>query len=223
MATKNGVIKKTPLQAYSNPRVGGIIALNLDQGDKLIRARLSNGNQEILIGTKKGLSIRFQESEARPIGRVGRGVRGILLEKGNEVIGMEVVEDAVNTTILTVTEHGYGKRTGLEEYRQQGRGGKGIISIKTTPRNGNAVAVLQVADDDELMLMTAQGKILRLKVSGIRAIGRNTQGVKLIEMDENDRVVGVAHLAEKEEDGPGHISPSPGDGNGERPGMQEKT
>ena len=223
MATKTGVIKKTPLQAYSNPRVGGIIALTLDPGDKLIRARLSNGNQEILIGTKKGLSIRFQESEARPIGRIGRGVRGILLEKGNEVIGMEVVEDAANTTILTVTEHGYGKRTGLEEYRQQGRGGKGIISIKTTPRNGNAVAVLQIADDDELMLMTAQGKILRLKVSGFRAIGRNTQGVKLIDIDENDRVVGVAHLAETEEEGPGHISPTPADGNGERPGTQEKT
>jgi DNA gyrase subunit A len=223
MATKNGVIKKTPLQAYSNPRTGGIIALTLDPGDKLIRARLSKGDQEILIGTKKGLCIRFPESDARPIGRIGRGVRGILLEKGNEVIGMEVVEDAANTTILTVTEHGYGKRTGLEEYRQQGRGGKGIISIKTTPRNGNAVAVLQVADDDELMLMTAQGKILRLKVSGIRSIGRNTQGVKLIEMDEDDRVIGVAHLAEKEEEGPSQRSPSPGEGNGEQPAKQEKT
>jgi len=217
MATKNGVIKKTPLQAYSNPRAGGIIALALDIGDKLIAARLSNGNQEILIGTKKGICIRFPESEARPIGRIGRGVRGILLEKGNEVIGMEVVEDAANTTILTVTERGYGKRTGLEEYRRQGRGGKGIISIKTTPRNGNAVAVLQVADEDELMLMTAEGKILRLKLSSIRTIGRNTQGVKLINMDENDRVIGVAPLAEKGEEGPDQASPSSGEGNGGQP------
>ncbi len=220
MATKNGVIKKTPLQAYSNPRAGGIIALTLDAGDRLIAARLSNGDQEILIGTKKGICIRFPESEARPIGRIGRGVRGILLEKGNEVIGMEVVEDAANTTILTVTEHGYGKRTGLEEYRRQGRGGKGIISIKTTPRNGNAVAVLQVADEDELMLMTTEGKILRLKLSSIRTIGRNTQGVKLIEMmDENDRVIGVAPLAEKGEEGPDQeqASLSPGEGNGGQP------
>jgi DNA gyrase subunit A len=218
MATKNGVIKKTPLNAYSNPRAGGIIALALDAGDKLIAARLSDGNQEILIGTKKGVCIRFPESEARSIGRIGRGVRGVLLEKGNEVIGMEVVEDAANTTILTVTERGYGKRTGLEEYRRQGRGGKGIISIKTTPRNGNAVAVLQVANEDELMLMTAEGKILRLKVSSIRTIGRNTQGVKLIGMmDENDRVIGVAPLAEKGEEGPDQASISPGEGNGGEP------
>lgn len=217
MATKNGVIKKTPLQAYSNPRAGGIIALALDAGDKLIAARLSNGGQEILIGTKKGICIRFPESEARPIGRIGRGVRGILLEKGNEVIGMEVVEDAANTTILTVTEHGYGKRTGLEEYRSQGRGGMGIISIKTTPRNGNAVAVLQVADEDELMLMTAEGKILRLKLSSIRTIGRNTQGVKLIDMGETDRVIGVAPLAEKGEEVPGQAAQSLEEGNGGKP------
>ena len=130
---------------------------------------------------------------------------------------MEVVQDAANTTILTVTEHGYGKRTGLEEYRRQGRGGKGIISIKTTPRNGNAVAVLQVADEDELMLMTAEGKILRLKLSSIRTIGRNTQGVRLIGMDETDRVIGVAPLAEKAEEEPNETSEPPGEGNGGQP------
>jgi DNA gyrase subunit A len=222
MATKNGVIKKTPLQSYSNPRVGGIIALTLDAGDKLIAVRLSEGSHDILIGTKQGICIRFPESEARPIGRVGRGVRGILLDEGNESIGMEIVQEAANATILTVTERGYGKRTGLEEYRRQGRGGKGIISIKTTPRNGHAVAVLQVSDEDELMLMTAEGKILRLKLSSIRTIGRNTQGVRLIDIGETDRVIGVAPLAEKADEETDQAAPKE-EGNGGEPETVEGT
>jgi DNA gyrase subunit A len=197
MATRQGVIKKTPLQAYSNPRAGGIIALTLEPGDKLVAARLTDGGKEVLIGTKKGLVIRFPEKQARPMGRTAMGVKGITLADDNEVIGMEVLDKGTGASVLTVTERGFGKRTDPKEYRSQGRGGKGIISIRTTPKNGNAVAVLQVMEDGELMMMTAEGKIIRLRIRDIRQIGRNTQGVRLIGLDPNDRVVGVTTLAEK--------------------------
>ncbi len=198
MATKKGVIKKTSLDAYSNPRTGGIIAINLDEGDRLISVQLTDDEKAVLLGTKKGIVIRFQVKDVRSIGRVGRGVRGITLSDDNEVIGMVIVGDAPST-ILAVTEKGYGKRTDLSEYRLQGRGGKGIISIRTNQRNGNAVAFLQVSDEDEIMIVTAEGKILRLKISGIRVIGRNTQGVKFIDIEEGGRVVGAVALAEKGE------------------------
>lgn len=198
MATKRGIIKKTTLDAYSNPRVGGIIAINLDDGDRLISVQLTDDEKAVLLGTKKGIVIRFQVKDVRPIGRVGRGVRGITLSDDNEVIGMVIVGDGPST-ILAVTEKGYGKRTDLSEYRLQGRGGKGIISIRTNQRNGNAVAFLQVSDEDEIMIVTAEGKILRLKISGIRIIGRNTQGVKFIDIEEGGRVVGAVALAEKGE------------------------
>ena len=197
MATRQGVIKKTPLQAYSNPRAGGIIALTLEPGDKLVAARLTDGGKEVLIGTKKGLVIRFPEKQARPMGRTAMGVKGITLAEDNEVIGMEVLDKGTGASVLTVTERGFGKRTDPKEYRSQGRGGKGIISIRTTPKNGNAVAVLQVMEDGELMMMTAEGKIIRLRIRDIRQIGRNTQGVRLIGLDPNDRVVGVTTLAER--------------------------
>jgi len=197
MATRQGVIKKTPLQAYSNPRAGGIIALTLEPGDKLVAARLTDGVKEVLIGTKKGLVIRFPEKQARPMGRAAVGVKGITLAEDNEVIGMEVLDKGTGASVLTVTERGFGKRTDPTEYRSQGRGGKGIISIRTTPKNGNAVAVLQVMEDGEIMMMTAEGKIIRLRIRDIRQIGRNTQGVRLIGLDPNDRVVGVTTLAEK--------------------------
>ncbi|MEK7279618.1 MAG: DNA gyrase C-terminal beta-propeller domain-containing protein, partial [Nitrospirota bacterium] len=196
MATKRGIIKKTSLDAYSNPRTGGIIAINLDEGDRLISVQLTDDEKAVLLGTKKGIVIRFQVKDVRPIGRVGRGVKGVTLSNDNEVIGMVIVGDAPST-ILAVTEKGYGKRTDLSEYRLQGRGGKGIISIRTNQRNGNAVAFLQVSDEDEIMIVTAEGKILRLKISGIRVIGRNTQGVKLIDIEEGGRVVGAVALAEK--------------------------
>ncbi|MBA2484642.1 MAG: DNA gyrase subunit A, partial [Nitrospira sp.] len=200
MATKLGVIKKTELSAYSNPRQGGIIALTLDPGDKLIGVDLTDGLREILLGTKQGITIRFKEEDVRPIGRTAHGVRGITLEAGDEVIGMETITPDSTTAILTVTEGGYGKRTPVNEYRVQGRGGKGIISVKTTERNGPAVGFLQVRDDDEIMLMAAQGKVLRCKVDDIREIGRNTQGVRLLDMDGvEDRVVAVARLVEREE------------------------
>jgi DNA gyrase subunit A len=197
MGTKKGIIKKTELSAFSNPRQGGIIALGLEGGDKLIGVQLTDGQREILLGTRQGITIRFKEEEVRPMGRTAYGVKGITLEEGNEVIGMETITPDSTTSILTVTEGGYGKRTPVGEYRVQGRGGKGIISVKTTERNGLAVGFLQVRDDDEIMLIAAQGNVLRCKVDDIREIGRNTQGVRILDLDgEGDRVVGVARLAE---------------------------
>ncbi|MEQ1845041.1 MAG: DNA gyrase subunit A, partial [Nitrospira sp.] len=197
MGTKKGIIKKTELSAFSNPRQGGIIALGLESGDRLISVQLTDGQREILLGTRQGLTIRFKEEEVRSMGRTAYGVKGITLEEGNEVIGMETITPDSTTSILTVTEGGYGKRTPVGEYRIQGRGGKGIISVKTTERNGLAVGFLQVRDDDQIMLMAAQGKVLRCKVDDIREIGRNTQGVRILDLDgEGDRVVGVARLAE---------------------------
>ena len=206
MATKKGLIKKTELSAYSNPRQGGIIALGLEDGDRLIGVQVTDGQREILLGTKQGITIRFSESDVRPMGRTAYGVKGITLEEGNEVIGMETITPDSTTAILTVTEGGYGKRTPVGEYRVQGRAGKGIISVKTTERNGLAVGFLQVRDGDEIMLMAAQGKVLRCKVGDIREIGRNTQGVRILDLDgDDDRVVAVARLAdavEREEAGP---------------------
>ncbi len=200
MATRQGVIKKTELSAFNNPRSGGIIAMTLDQGDKLIGVEITDGEREILLGSRQGIVIRFKEDELRPMGRTAHGVRGITLEEDNEVIGMETITPDATTAILTITEGGYGKRTPVIEYRVQGRGGKGIISVKTTERNGLAVGFLQVRDDDEIMIMTAKGKILRCRVDDIREIGRNTQGVRLLEMEErDDRIVGVARLAENGE------------------------
>ena len=201
MATRMGTIKKTELSAYGNPRLGGIIALTLDAGDKLIGVEITDGQREILLGTRQGIVIRFKEDDVRPMGRTARGVRGISLDEGNEVIGMETITPDSTAAILTVTEYGYGKRTAVSEYRLQGRGGRGIISVKVTEKNGPAVSFHQVRDDDEIMVMTAEGKILRTKVDDVREISRNAQGVRLIDMGENDRVIGVAKLAETTPEG----------------------
>jgi len=198
MATRNGVVKKTDLMAYSNPRSGGIIAINLDKGDELIATRLTDGTKDIFLGTRGGQSIRFKEAQARALGRVSRGVRGIALAKGDELVSMEIVGEA--STILTVTEKGFGKRTDSSEYRDQSRAGKGVITIKTTERNGKVVGMLQVTDEDEIMMVTDKGKIIRLAMKGISVIGRNTQGVKLIGIEAGERVVSIARLAEKEEE-----------------------
>ena len=196
MATKKGLIKKTPLMAFSRPRTGGIIALGIDEGDELIAARVTDGAQEIILGSKKGKAIRFKEEEVRPMGRNAKGVRGVRLGKDDEIIGMEAIGEGA--TILTVTENGFGKRTHTQEYRIQGRGGMGIITIRTSTRNGNVLGIKQVTDDDEIMLITNFGKIIRIKIKGISIIGRNTQGVKLIGVEKDEKVVGVALLAEKE-------------------------
>jgi DNA gyrase subunit A len=207
MATKTGTVKKTELSAYSNPRVGGIIALGLEGGDQLVSALVTNGDEEVLLGTKKGLVIRFPEANVRPMGRTAYGVKGIELEPGDEVISMEVVHRREAATLLTVTEHGYGKRTDLGEYRSQSRGGKGIITIQTTPRNGDVVAVMQVAPEDDVMLVTAGAQVLRLSVATLRVIGRNTQGVRLIEMAQGDRVAAAAIMREKDEAPPALSDP----------------
>ncbi len=202
MATRKGTIKKTELSAYGNPRLGGIIALTLDEGDKLIGVEITDGQREILLGTRQGIVIRFKEEDVRSVGRTARGVRGITLDEGNEVIGMETITPDSTAAILTVTEYGYGKRTAVSEYRLQGRAGRGIISVKVTDRNGPAVSFHQVRGEDEIMIITAEGKILRTKVDDVREISRNAQGVRLIDMGESDRIVGVAKLAETTPEGP---------------------
>jgi len=203
-ATRNGTVKKTDLMAYSNPRAGGIIALTIDEGDELIATRLTDGNMDILLASANGKAIRFPEKDARAMGRTSRGVRGMMLEGDDYLIGMEVVTDATAATLLTATENGYGKRTALDEYRQQSRGGKGIITIKTTDRNGKVVDVNLVSDDNDLMFITDRGKVLRTGVGNISVIGRNTQGVRLMVMEQEEKIVSVAKLAEKEEDEHGH-------------------
>ena len=199
MGTRKGVIKKTDLTAFRNPRADGIIAMGVDDGDAVIAVELSDGNEQIFIGTRDGMAIRFEESDVRPMGRTAYGVRGITLRDDDEVVGMEVVR--ADGTILTVAQNGYGKRTALDEYRLQSRGGVGIINIQTSDRNGKVVGIAYVHDDDQLMLISQQGMILRTRAGDIRTIGRATQGVRLIEMEEGDMVVAVAKLAEKEDEG----------------------
>ncbi|PYR75789.1 MAG: DNA gyrase subunit A, partial [Acidobacteria bacterium] len=198
MGTRNGVVKKTELSAFSNPRAGGIIAMGVEEGDAVIAANISDGKGEILIASRDGMSIRFNEEDVRPMGRNAYGVRGISLRDGDAVVAMEVLTPG--GTILSVTEQGYGKRTELEEYRLQSRGGIGIINIQTSERNGKVIGVAHVSEDDELMLITQQGKILRMAAKDIRTIGRATQGVKLIDIEGDDRAVSIARLAEKDEE-----------------------
>ncbi len=197
LATRNGIVKKTELTAFSNPRPSGIIALSVEEGDALIDGVLTSGQDELLIGTRDGMAIHFSEEDVRPMGRSAYGVKGIELEEGDQVVALEVV--AVGGTVLTVTEHGYGKRTPLDEYRRQSRGGKGLINIKTTGRNGRVVGVKFLRGDEGVMLITEKGMIIRLNTADISTIGRNTQGVRLIQLEEGDHLVSVARLAEREE------------------------
>jgi DNA gyrase subunit A len=199
-ATQNGIVKKTDLMAYANPRVGGIIALTVDEGDRLVSTRLSDGDMDILLASQSGKAIRFPEKEARAMGRTSRGVRGMQLEGDDRVIGMEVVSDTTAATLVTVTEKGFGKRTNLDEYRQQGRGGKGIITIKTSERNGQVVDIKLINEDFDLMFITDGGKVLRTRVADLSIIGRNTQGVRLMVLEPGERIVAVAKLAEKDEE-----------------------
>jgi len=198
MGTRRGVVKKTELSAFSNPRAGGIIAMGVEDGDSVIDAQVSDGKGEIFIGTCDGMSIRFAETDVRPMGRSAYGVRGISLRDNDEAVAMEVLRPG--GTMLTVTERGYGKRTVLDEYRVQSRGGIGIINIQTSDRNGKVVGITHVTDDDELMLITQQGKILRMASKDIRTIGRATQGVRLIDIEGDDRAVSIARLAERDDD-----------------------
>jgi DNA gyrase subunit A len=204
MATSDGIVKKTPLLEYSNIRIGGIRAINLDANDHLIDVRLTDGNQDIFLATRKGLSIRFNENDARPMGRVTHGVIGIRLTKDDKVIGMEVLREGA--MMLTVTENGYGKRTDSEEYRLQKRGGKGLINIKVSSKNGPVIGVIQSFGDDEFLMITSAGKLIRIHVNleSLRSIGRSTQGVKLQDLgDESSKVLAVTRIVERETEGNG--------------------
>ncbi len=199
MATAHGVVKKSDLMSFSNIRSGGLIAVSLDEGDSLISVRQTDGKADIFLGTRLGQAIRFNEEEVREMGRQARGVKGIKLSDDDRVVSMETVED--DATVLTVTERGYGKRTDFSEYRSQGRGGSGIINIKITEKNGPVVGIVKVRDPDELMISTSVGKIIRIEMSGVAVIGRNTQGVKLMDIEKDEKITGIAPIAEKEEEG----------------------
>jgi DNA gyrase subunit A len=204
MATKQGVIKKTDLMSYSHPRAGGIIALSLDEKDQLISACLTDGTKEVLLSSREGKAIRFGEGDVRDMGRTARGVKGITLGKNDFLVSMDILSPgALGSSILSATENGFGKRSPIEDYRLQSRGGKGIITVKTTARNGKLVGTQQITDQDEVMLITDRGKIIRLRCGEIRLSSRNTQGVKLIELESGERVMAVARLAEREEEGNG--------------------
>jgi DNA gyrase subunit A len=197
MGTRQGTIKKTELSAFSNPRAGGIIAMGVDEPDAVMAVRLSDGASEVFIGTRQGMAIRFPESDVRSMGRTAYGVRGIQLREGDEVVALEVVKPG--GTLLTVTQKGYAKRTELDEYRVQSRGGLGLKNLEITDKNGHVVGIAQVHDNEELLVITQQGKILRTPASEIRTIGRATQGVRVMELDDDDSVVSVA-LVERDEE-----------------------
>jgi DNA gyrase subunit A len=206
MGTRKGVVKKTQLSGFSNPRAGGIIAMGVEDGDSVITVLVSGGKGEIFIGTRHGMAIRFPEDDVRPMGRTAYGVRGIALRDDDLVVAMEVVRPG--GTLLTVTERGYGKRTEMDEYRVQSRGGVGVINISTSSRNGQVVGVSYVEEGDEVLLITQQGMIIRMPTNDVRAIGRATQGVRLIEIEGDDRVVSVARLVEKDENGEDVLRPA---------------
>jgi len=209
MATQTGTVKKTDIMAFSRPRAGGIIAIDLAEDDELIGARITDGTQNVFLATALGKSIRFHESDIRPTGRVARGVIGMRLAAEDRIVGMEVVR--YGQTLVVVTENGYGKRTSIDEYPLHKRGGMGVITIKTNERNGQVVGLLEVKEENDLMLVTDRGKIIRMPVGHISVISRNTQGVKLIGMEAEERVVSAAALAEEEEDGEPELQESIGE------------
>jgi DNA gyrase subunit A len=219
MVTRQGIIKKTSLDQYSNPRPSGIIALSIEDGDGLVAARLTDGKRDILLSTAQGMAIRFSEEDVRPMGRTAYGVKGIALETEDAVVAADVLEQG--TSVLTVTENGYGKRTEEAEYRVQGRGGKGLITMKTTDRNGLVIGALQVRDDDGVMVITNRGMLIRMLTKDISLIGRNTQGVRLISLEsEDEKVVGITRVATEE---PGGEGGGTGGGTGSEPQSEADT
>jgi DNA gyrase subunit A len=208
MCTRKGVVKKTALEAFSNIRASGIIALTIDEGDHLVEVRLTDGKHHIFLATRDGRAIRFPEEKVRAMGRTARGVKGIGLRDKDEVVACETFPSDSTATVMTVCEHGYGKRTPVTDYPTKGRGGLGVITIKTTERNGKVVGCRLVTDDEDLMLITSGGKIIRMPVGGIRTMARNTQGVRLIRVDEGENVVAVESLAEREDEA-GEVQEAP--------------
>jgi len=197
MATALGTVKKTPLEEFSNPRKAGIIAVDLDDGDHLIGAALTDGEHDVMLFSDGGKAVRFAEDEVRPLSRTARGVRGMALDEGQNLIAMLVAEDETQS-VLTATENGYGKRTGITEYTRHGRGTKGMIAIQQTERNGRVVAATLVRPADEIMLITDRGVLVRTRVSEIRELGRATQGVTLIALDDGSKLSGLQRIAEND-------------------------
>lgn len=197
MATKKGYLKKTALSMYANPRSGGIIAINLEEDDRLVDVRLTDGKQEIILSTKRGMAIRFPETQVRTVGRAAYGVIGMTLDTDDEIIAMDILEE--DATVLTATENGYGKRTKIAAYRLQRRAGKGIINVKITPKTGDAISVIKVKDDNDIFIITNTGRMIRLRVKDISIIGRNTQGIKLIQLEAGEKVTKAVRIAETED------------------------
>jgi DNA gyrase subunit A len=198
MATQNGTIKKTVLSAYANVRRGGINAINLVPGDKLIAVKMTDGNNHLIIGTKDGMAIRFEEEKVRNMGRTSTGVRGIRLSPGDEVVGFIVVRSV--STLLVVTDMGYGKRSNIDDYRITNRGGKGVKTIKAGDKNGKLIALMEVNDKDELVIITHQGMVIRQGVKDIRVMGRNTQGVRVIRLKDEDSIADIAKVVVDDSD-----------------------
>ncbi|MEM4259992.1 MAG: DNA gyrase C-terminal beta-propeller domain-containing protein, partial [Candidatus Woesearchaeota archaeon] len=194
--TERGIIKKTNLAEYSRPRQGGIIAINLDAGDRLVKVMLTNGMKNIIIATSNGRAVKFDERDVSVVGRNARGVRGIKVEKDDKVIGMVEAEDT--KSLLTITENGFGKRTMISEYRLIRRGGSGVTNIVCSPRNGKVVGIKTVVDSDEIIIISKKGIIIRTKAEYIKCIGRNTQGVRLMKLSQDDKVVGIEKIVNGE-------------------------
>jgi DNA gyrase subunit A len=209
-ATRKGLVKKTDLMAYSSPRPSGIIAIALEDGDEVIGVRMVDGSQEVILSTRKGQAIRFRDRDVRPMGRGTYGVKGITLEKGDEVVAMDLA--LAGASLLAVAENGYGKRSSIDDYRLQARGGKGIITMRTTEKTGVVTGVVMVGDEDQVILVTDRGKVIRIRMAEIRVIGRNTQGVRLVDREEGERVSSVARVAEGEEDREAEMQPGNGGG-----------
>ena len=199
MITKKGIIKKTAISAFSKPRPSGIVALKIDLDDQVISAKISKNKDDIFIGTKLGQSIRFSEAKVRSMGRSARGVKGIQLSKGDEVISMEVLRKGSKQTILMLTQKGYGKRTAFYEYRMQGRGGSGIITQRVNSKIGSVISSMCVGDNNNIVITTNKGQSIRVKVSDVPKLGRNTQGVRLINLKSDESVIGLALIHEEEQ------------------------
>lgn len=200
MATKKGKVKKTSLEAYSRPRQNGIIGINIRKGDSLLEAALTNGESHIILASKKGRAIRFHEEDARDMGRNTSGVNGMNISKDNELVDMVVIRNSHEATVLAISENGYGKRSLVEDYREQSRGGKGVITLKVTKKTGELIALKEVSDKDDLMVITESGKVIRMNCSGIRTMGRNTQGVRLMRLDTEGKIAAVTRVVNEEED-----------------------
>ena len=212
-ATRNGRVKRTVLSAYGNLRSAGLIAINLEEGDELLSVHITDGGRDVFLGTRDGMAIKFSESDVRPMGRDTTGVKGIELHEGDVVVEMDPVEES--GTLLTVTEKGYGKRTDVAEYRHQTRGGTGVINVKVSEKNGPVAGIRSIVDSDQLLLITQQGIVIRLAASEVRKTGRAAMGVRLIDLEEGDRVVGVAKLAERDEEAVDEPAPDGAGGDGD--------